>query len=278
MPTRYAIQLAYDGTDFCGWQQQPGRGRHSNPLPSIEGTVTTAIESVCGESRGVTASGRTDSGVHASGQVAHFTLTNRYHNEDRFLDALNGALPDAIRIHHLSEVPPTFSARNAVEKQYSYYYQQGPARLPHLRRFSMWDRYSLDAALMQAAADCLVGEHDFQTFASSSPGVTTTVRRITEVEIARSPVPAPGDFDPDACGLIRFRIRGTGFLKQMVRSLAGTLKQVGEKRRSVDDFVSALEGKDRNLSGPVAPANGLWLDRVWYDSPGGVPFLDQDGR
>ncbi|MDF1860566.1 MAG: tRNA pseudouridine(38-40) synthase TruA [Verrucomicrobiales bacterium] len=278
MPTRYAIILAYDGTDFCGWQRQLGTGKHANPKPSIEGTIADAIDSLCGETISVVASGRTDAGVHASGQVAHFTLSDAYHAEDHFLDGLNRLLPNSVRIHQLVPVSEAFSARDATEKQYSYYFQQGLANLPHLERYSMWNRHPLEVEWMQEATRCLLGEHDFSGFGNSSDAVTSTVRTVREVEVTEEPIPLPGNFCPERQSVIRFRIRGTGFLKQMVRSLAGTLKQVGEGRRPPCDMEMILQSCDHSQIGQVAPATGLWLDQVWYETGPGIDSLNQFGR
>lgn len=278
MSKRYAILLAYDGTDFCGWQRQLGTGKHANLKPSIEGAVADAIASLCGETVSVVASGRTDAGVHASGQVAHFTLSKAYHAEAHFLDGLNGLLPTSVRIHQLVPASEAFSARDATEKQYSYYFQQGPANLPHLERYSMWNRHPLELAWMQEATRCLVGEHDFSGFGNSSDAVTGTVRKVTEVEVTEEPIPRPGFFRSERHSVIRFRIRGTGFLKQMVRNLAGTLKQVGEGRRPPGDMRMILDSCDHSQIGQVAPAGGLWLDRVWYETDPGFDSLNQFGR
>lgn len=277
MPSRYAIQLAYDGTDYCGWQIQRGVGSHENPKPSIEGLVTQAIAESCGETVTVVASGRTDAGVHASGQVAHFDLESPRDSDDHFIDGLNTLLPGAIRVHQFGPVPSTFHAQKAIRKQYSYYFQQGAANLPHLSRYTFWDRYALDEMAMQVALQSLMGKHDFLGFSSTGANVSSTVREIHEVEVTRKAIPLPGCFDARDQSLIQVRILGSGFLKQMVRTIAGTLKQIGEGRRPAEEMDTILQSCDRKLAGPTAPACGLWLDRVWYEPQPGVDFLNGPG-
>ena len=128
---------------------------------------------------------------------------------------------------------------------------------------------------MHAALQRLVGEHDFLPFRASGAKVTTTIRHIYEAEVTREPIPQPGLFDPASHFLWRVRIVGSGFLKQMVRGIAGTLKQIGEGRRPVEDMQQILTSLDRQQVGPTAPARGLWLDRVWYPTQPGIDFLYQ---
>ncbi len=278
MPTKYAIQIAYEGTDFCGWQWQKGTGKHANPKPSVERLVAETIAKAFQEEVTVVASGRTDAGVHASGQVAHFTLNSPIPESEHSLDALNYLLDDSIRILRLTKVSESFSARSAIEKQYSYYIQQGPADLPHLRRFSLWQRRSLDSGRMQEAAPFLLGDHDFAVLGSQNAEVSSTVRTLSEMELIELPIPEPGVFAPDQQRLLRLKIRGTGFLKQMMRRIAGTLLLIGEGRQEPESIRDLLATQDRSLVGPTAPACGLWLDRVWYQKGSWFPFEDQDNE
>ncbi|MDF2378023.1 MAG: tRNA pseudouridine(38-40) synthase TruA, partial [Verrucomicrobiales bacterium] len=274
MSAKYAMILAYNGTDFCGWQIQKGTGIHENRKPSIEGTVTEAIRQLCGESSTVVSSGRTDAGVHASSQVAHFSLKAERPGA-HFADGLNAILPETIRVREIRRVPDSFSARRSVQKQYSYYFQQGAAPLPHLRKQTFWNRYPLDAAVMNEAVQTLVGEHDFLGFCGAGAQVSSTVRTLHEASVKRIPIPEPGCFAPESFSLVRIRLRGTGFLKQMVRNVAGTLRQIGEGRRPVADMASILASQDRKTAGPTAPPEGLWLDRVWYEESEEIAFLNQ---
>jgi len=272
---KFAMQLAYDGTDYCGWQIQRGTGIHKNINPSIEGTIVAAIKELCGEDAVVVASGRTDAGVHASGQVAHFTL-NAYTNADgNLLRGLNNILPTSIQIHQLGRVPGDFSARKSIQKQYSYYFQQGPCNIPHLKNYTMWNRRPLNGVKMNEAVKQLIGEHDFKSFCSSKAGVSTTVRRLYEAEVSREEITHPGLYLNETQYLWRLRLVGSGFLKKMVRGIAGTLKQIGEERRPPEDLFKILQSGNRNLVGRTAPSSGLWLDRVWYSSREGIDFLHQ---
>lgn len=273
------MQLAYDGTDFCGWQIQGGVGVHRNPRPSIAGVVTAAIGELCGEEVTLVASGRTDAGVHASGQVAHFDLMNPRGSDLHFLDGLNTLLPEAIRVCRIERVTESFRAQRATRKQYSYYFQQGPANLPHLRRYTTWNRRSLDEEAMDKALKYLLGKNDFAGFSNADANVSSTVREIYEAEVTRDSVSPPGCFDPSEQTIIRVRLIGSGFLKQMVRTIAGTLKQIGEGRRVPEDMKQILASRDREEAGPTAPAGGLWLDRVSYGTdvcPGWLSSRDYD--
>lgn len=270
---KYAIELAYDGSDFCGWQTQRGTGGHKNTLPAVEDELAAAIHERCDQRVRIVASGRTDAGVHASGQVAHFVLDDVQFSNQNLLRGLNHLLPDSIEIHRLGNVPDAFRAQNANRKQYSYYFLQGPSNIPQLKRYTMRNVRSLDGEAMDTAVKHLIGEHDFQAFSSSGANTSTTVRHIYEAEVTSEPVPQPGLFDPDTHQMWRVRLVGNGFLKQMVRTICGTLKQIGEGQRPPADIKTILESKHREQAGPTAPPNGLWLDRVWYSPQAGINFL-----
>jgi tRNA pseudouridine38-40 synthase len=270
MKRKYAIRLAYDGTDFCGWQTQNGVGDRTNPKPSIEQTLIAAILDLTGEVVTVTASGRTDAGVHASGQVAHFRLASLACPEERLLEGINHRLPESIRLLALGRAPDSFHAGRAIAKQYSYYFQVGPAHLPTLRKYTTWCRRSLDGAAMHEAARGLIGIHDFEPFMGGGSSVKSTVREIHEAEVTRDRFDSPGAFGSEGQIVWRFRLRGSGFLKQMVRRLAGTLKQIGEGRRAPGDLATILDTGNREAVGPTAPPGGLWLERVWYAEPFGL--------
>ena len=265
---KFAALIAYQGTDFCGWQKQ--RGSAADGAPSLQETFEQALGTISQEKVSVVGSGRTDSGVHAVGQVAHFILKRREWNPEILRNGLNSQLPPAIRVQAVRAVPIEFHAqRSAVSKRYSYYFQQGPCALPHLEPFSWWIRRPLDLAAMRTALANLHGQHDFRPFqASGAKPMRTTVREILEAEIVREPIALPQlaatvAGSSDLC-LVRMRLVGTGFLKQMVRGIAGTILQVGEGRRSPDCTKEILISGDRALVGPTAPARALWLERVWY--------------
>lgn len=271
--------MAYEGTGFCGWQIQRGVGRHENPKPSIEGALVSAIRALCeGEERvTVTASGRTDAGVHASGQVVHFDLTHaagRYSDEN-LRRGLIERLPDAIQVLRLSTVPPGFHAKQALRKQYSFFFQLGPAALPHLRNFTVWNRLALDHARMHTALQALVGKHNFAAFCGGGSQASSTIREIFEAEVSREAIPIPGCALDGSHHLIRIRLCGSGFLKQMVRRIAGTLRKIGEGQLPIEALETLLERGERDAEGVPAPPRGLWLDRVCYPAQEGIDFLDQ---
>lgn len=214
-------------------------------------------------------SGRTDSGVHALAQIAHFN----FEEEPRFSTeifklGLNSHLPIDIRVIDVQKVPEEFHAqRSATHKQYSYYFQQGPCPLPHLMDTTWWIQKELDVVGMQEALNYLVGEHDFKTFqATGGPKDKSTVRKILEGTVTREPMPRyPGqNLNEMGFSVVRVRLVGTGFLKQMVRGIAGTLLQIGEKSRNPAEMATILASHDRQLVSPTAPAKGLTLERVWY--------------
>jgi tRNA pseudouridine38-40 synthase len=266
---RYALLLSYAGTSFCGWQKQ--RGSAAEGDPSIQETIEKTLAEITGERVSIVGSGRTDAGVHAAGQVAHFELSKKDWDSGVLLNALNSQLPRRIRVLRASSVSPDFHAQlSAEKKQYSYYFQQGPCALPHLELYTWWIRKTLDLSAMQESARQLIGSHDFKPFQAAGGVTKTTVRKILEAEVSFEPIAFPGGTHLGTpCGLVRVRLVGTGFLKQMVRGIAGTLLQVGEKRRDSGCFQAILEAQDRDLVGPTAPSCGLWLEQVWYPAGSG---------
>jgi tRNA pseudouridine38-40 synthase len=270
---KYVVLLSYRGSHYCGWQKQ--KGSAAEGAPSIQKTIELALQQMTGEELSVVGSGRTDSGVHAAGQVAHFVLRNKVWDPTILQRGLNSILPMSIRALEVKEVEIDFHAQHSAErKQYSYYFQQGPCALPHLEPFSWWIHKRLDLEAMQKGLNHLIGEHDFKAFqgAGSKPG--STVRQILEaavtVESVGFPLTIPAFPEDSEIRLIRVRLIGTGFLKQMVRGIAGTLLQVGESRRDASCFAELLKSLDRGEVGPTAPGRALWLERVWYPEKYGV--------
>ena len=267
---KYAALISYVGTQYCGWQKQSGT--NSGDAPSIQETLELALQKITGEKFAVVGSGRTDSGVHSVGQVAHFSLKKKEWDPLILQKGLNSLLPIDIRIQALRPVPINFhSQRSASHKQYSYYFQQGPCALPHLEPYSWWIRKPLNLPAIQQALNHLKGEHDFKPFQASGSKPGPTVRRILEVQVTLESIGIPGAPHLESAltggapfGLVRVRLVGTGFLKQMVRGISGTLLQVGEDRREPDCTRLILETLDRSLVGPTAPARALWQDQVWY--------------
>jgi tRNA pseudouridine38-40 synthase len=265
---KYACRLSYLGKNYCGWQTQSLNPSKAPKLPSIQQTVEAAVSRMVGDPTRVIASGRTDAGVHAVGQVAHFVCNQEKFTAEIFKRGLNSLLPQDIRVIEVYLVAEDFHAqRSATHKQYSFYFQQGPCALPHLMDTTWWIQKTLNLEAMQKGISALVGEHDFKPFqASGAPEGRSTVRRILEAEVTRELMPAfPGcDLTEIGFSVVRVRLIGTGFLKQMVRGIAGTLLQIGEEFRPSTDVKLILDSQDRQLVGPTATAKGLTLERVWY--------------
>ncbi len=261
---KVAVLISYLGTNYCGWQTQLSAGLpRENEFPSIQSTFQSTLAKITGETVQIIGSGRTDSGVHAMGQVAHFTLKKKIWDPEILRKALNSQLPSEIRIRTAAVAHPDFHAqRSALKKQYSYFYQQGPCTIPHLERYSRWIRKPLKVDAMNEALAYLIGEHDFLPFRATGAKPGPSVRTIFEAEARLEPITFPGE--SSGFQLVRIRVVGSGFLKQMVRGIAGTLLQVGEGRRDPDCMQEILRTANRKLVGPTAPARALWLERVWY--------------
>lgn len=251
------LTLAYDGTGYAGWQRQAG-------AETIQALVETALRPLEGRAVTVHGAGRTDAGVHALGQVASVRLAHPIgaHILPR---AINANLPPAIRVLHAEEAGDGFHARFAARaKVYRYRLASGAVAHPLDLRYAWHLPQPLDLAAMQAAAALLEGRHDFAAFrtAAGEAAAASTVRRITALRIAAEPVPgwrtASGD------GLVGIEVRGDGFLRHMVRTMVGTLVEVGSGRRDAGGVAAALESRSRARAGPTAPAHGLFLVRVEY--------------
>ncbi|MDR3606163.1 MAG: tRNA pseudouridine(38-40) synthase TruA [Oligoflexia bacterium] len=264
MIKKYAALLSYAGTNYCGWQSQNRDGApREEGLPSIQETIRAALARMTGESTTIVGSGRTDAGVHAMGQLAHFVLRKKEWEAEILFKGLNSVLPADIRVLSVNPVPIEFHAQHsALKKQYSYYFQQGSSALPHLAPYSRWIKKKLDLEAMNQALGHLIGEHDFLPFRASGAKPGPSVRTIFEAEAVLEPLSFPGGAED--FGLVRVRLLGSGFLKQMVRGIAGTLLQVGEGRRDPSCIRDILASGDRKTVGPTAPARALWLERVWY--------------
>lgn len=240
--------MSYDGSDFHGWQVQPG-------LPTVQGTIEDAVSTIEGERACVEASGRTDAGVHAIGQVAAVTLQNPI-PPDNFRRAVNRLLPFTIRISHVCEVPLQFHPRyDARSKIYEYRIFREEVCPPFLRRYVTHHPYPLNEAAMMNAAAVLKGEHDFTAFAASD---ATDERGRSKVRtIYSSQVERAGD-------LLVYRVCGSGFLKHMVRNIMGVTLEVGKGNLSAADVEARLKPECGIPAGPSAPASGLFLMSVNY--------------
>lgn len=265
---KYVLVLSYLGASYCGWQRQTAPASGLNP--SIQETLEQAIERMTQEKVTVVASGRTDSGVHASGQVCHFVLKKKLWEGWVLTKGLNTHLPSDIRILQAAPISMDFHAQQSAQrKQYSYYFQQGPAVLPFASPYSWWIHKSLDVQAMQEGLNFLLGEHDFRPFQGSGAKPGPTVRTLLEAQVTQEKIQFPQVFPVSSQGdftWVRVRVVGTGFLKYMVRGIAGTLLQIGEGRRPPGDMERILKTQDRQGVGPTAPGRALWLEKVWYPS------------
>lgn len=240
--------LAYDGTNYAGWQVQEGQGR----VKTIQGTVEKALALITGERIRVTGAGRTDAGVHARGQVIHFDTDSRI-PVPSFPAALNSVLPPDIRFYGAEEVSPDFHAQyQAREKTYRYTIDCGPVPDVFLRNYACHISYQLDLPAMQEAAKLLLGTHDFRSFCASGSSVKNFVRTVKALEICQS------DF------LIYVNITADGFLYNMVRIIVGTLLEIGRGKLPSGYMAELISAQDRTLAGPTAPAKGLCLEQVVY--------------
>lgn len=296
-PTRYKLTLAYDGTDFHGWQkQEPPASEHpelvaSTPegiaegrvaMRTVQHVVERAVQAVCRERVTIKGASRTDSGVHAGGrfpdgtpggQVAAFTTmpdpakgvgwpTER--GTDTLVRALNSELPRDVLCLGAEAAPTGFDPiGDAIEKEYTYTIVSGPGRPLWDRAFVFHTWYHLDAEPMRAAAALLEGEHDFEAFAQASHGRKSTVRTIFACGVER-PTEARGD-GMERCVI---RVRGSGFLYNMVRIIAGTLMEVGRGRIDAGLIPEIIASKDRRRAGPTLPPQGLRLEWIRYPERG----------
>lgn len=245
---RIRILLAYDGTEFHGWQVQPGRS-------TIQKAVQDVVSEIEGRPVAVHASGRTDAGVHALAQVAAFSIENPIPVEN-LKKAMNRLLPRSVRVLETSEAEPDFHPRfDATAKSYEYRIWRGDVCPPFLRCYTHHYPYPLDEAAMAAGAPLLEGEHDFTAFAAADEkegAPRSKVRRILESRCERQ-----GD-------LIVYRVRGSGFLKHMVRNIVGVLLEVGKGNLGPAELLARLEPASGIPAGPTAPARGLFLVSVEY--------------
>lgn len=244
MPRTLRIDIAYDGTDFAGWQRQ------SNGI-AVQELIENALSAACGTERIVVdGASRTDAGVHARRQVASATLETRL-DDETLCAAMNARLPDSVRVRAVQTVADGFHARFwSTGKRYIYRLECSAIRDPFDLRYAAWLRRPLDVDAMRSAARHLRGRHDFAAFATSGSPRATTVRTIRHIHILRRGNKYLLGFQGDA------------FLYNQVRAMVGTLLLVGQHRLSPHDVVRILKSKDRRLAGPTAPAQGLILARV----------------
>lgn len=244
---RYKLTIAYDGRAYCGWQRQLD-------LLSVQEALESAFRSFCREDVTIVAAGRTDAGVHASGQVCHVDLAKEW-RDDVVRDAVNQHLVDErIAVLSAERVDEAFHARFSATSRHYVFKLLNRRAPPVFERGFVWHlKRKVDAAAMDKAAKLLLGRHDFSTFRDSECQAESPVRNLDRFDVFRD-----GE-------LVLFHLSARAFLHRQVRSMVGTLEQVGSGRWSEEDLVRALEARDRKACGPVAPSDGLYLERVDYD-------------
>ncbi len=242
---RVMLTIAYEGTRYCGWQQQP------NAI-TVEEVINTELQKLLGEDIQVIGASRTDSGVHAQGNVCVFDTETRIPAE-KICYALNHSLPEDIVVQSSRQVPDRFHPRKTdCEKTYEYKIWNADFIQPFNRKYTHFVYRKLDTDKMDKAAKCLLGTHDFTSFCSIHATVPDHIRTIYEAEVIREG------------NLVTIRLRGNGFLYNMVRIIAGTLIQVGTGERDVESVEKALNSLNREMAGPTAPAQGLTLVGIHY--------------
>ena len=264
MSRRIMLTVAYDGTNYSGWQIQPD-------AETIEGILDRELSRILGENIRVIGASRTDAGVHAEGAVAVFDTDSRIPGE-KFSYALNQSLPDDIVIRGSKEVAPDFHPRKTdCRKTYRYSIWHDCFPLPTNSRYTHWLHYPLNYEEMVKAAPFFKGEHDFVGFCSASTDAESTVRTIYDIEVVRDLIePVVRDDGRSYHGRIDIYVTGNGFLYNMVRIIAGTLIDVGTGKIAAGDIPGIIDSKDRTRAGNTAPAKGLTL--MNYDFLGADTF------
>jgi tRNA pseudouridine38-40 synthase len=243
------LVVAYDGTDFRGFAHQGPK----TPVRTVGGVLGAAIAKVVREPVDVVCAGRTDAGVHARGQVVSFDAVPGL-DLARLQNALNSMLGPEIVVRSADLVAPTFDARrSATARSYVYTIVNRPVADPFLARYAWWISDPLDLRLLRLGADVFIGEHDFAAFCRKGPGGSTTTRRVFDSR-----------WRDDGDGVLRFEIRSRAFCWQMVRSIVGTLVEVGNGKRRPGDLLAVLRGADRKAAAQPAPSKGLCLWDVEY--------------
>jgi tRNA pseudouridine38-40 synthase len=249
----FKLTIAYDGTNYHGWQAQSNK-------PTIQGELVSVLERLTQEHVALHGAGRTDAGVHALGQVGSFRTMSTLAAAE-FQRALNALLPHEIRIVGSEEVGPTFNARwSAKGKTYRYRLYRGKVVPPFIYRFVLHYPFPLDEDRMRAAAARFIGTHDFASFAASTGSEEDDKERSTEREIFSTELARSADNEE-----LVFTVRGRSFLRYMVRKMMGTLLDVGRGKLAPDDIDRLFELKDRSKSGPTVPPQGLVMVEVIHE-------------
>jgi len=245
---RIALLLQYDGTNFNGWQiQKSGR--------TVQGEVEKALKILLKEKTRVIASGRTDAGVHALGQVVHFDVKDPI-DLKRLCTGLNGILDKDVSIKNAYHVLPDFHARfSAVEREYIYIFYNYPLKSPFVNNKAMWLHEMLDVEYLRKVSAFLIGEKDFASFCKTISSGGNTIRKINYIEITSNN------------DLIFFRIRGNAFLHNMIRVIIGTIIEMFKKKSPPEYILEIIDGRDREFGGVTAPPYALYLNKVTYNPP-----------
>jgi len=245
---RYALLIQYDGTPFNGWQFQ-NKGR------TIQDEFEKAVKILSRETVRITASGRTDAGVHALGQVIHFDLQNEIPLQ-KICFALNGILPAELAVKNAFKVSNDFHSRfSARQREYKYYIYRYPLRTPFMRYKAMWINHSLESEYIREVTSHLVGNHDFASFCKKISVSNGTQRKVESIDVVEQD------------DLIKIRFRANAFLHNMIRIIVGTTIQMYRENREPEYIKQILNGRDRSLSGFTAPPYGLYLNQIIYDPP-----------
>jgi tRNA pseudouridine38-40 synthase len=274
--------IEYDGTDFSGWQSQSvrdpkvwdspcrqdskGEGQFQPGLRTVQGTIASVLHQILREKVNLMGASRTDAGVHALGQVAHFCTSSKMTGE-RLLISLNGLLPRDISICSVTEVRPSFHASLSAKKKTYVYLIWNSLERSAINRHRAWHVWAtLNLSQMRKASKCLIGRHDFSAFRAADSDIKTSVRRIDSIAIRRGAAccarPSSG---AQQAAPLQITVTGTGFLKHMVRNIVGTLVEIGEGKRKAEEMIAILKSKDRRKAGRTAPAHGLCLVSIVYE-------------
>ncbi|MCX6111936.1 MAG: tRNA pseudouridine(38-40) synthase TruA [Proteobacteria bacterium] len=241
----YKMIISYVGTEYCGWQVQAG-------VATVQGIIENLLSRTFDKRIILRYASRTDSGVHALGQVAGFTCESKF-TAMEIQRILNTQLPQDIAIKAVEEVDPEFDPRKAKRKTYFYLIDNGEIRDPFKINRAWWTRHRLNKSNMLAALEYFKGKKDFIAFMGSGSGAKTTIREIYDISVFEK-----GD-------VMKISFTGNGFLKQMIRNIVGTVVEIGKGRFKPEDVEKMLKSRDRRTAGITAPAYGLYLERIYYE-------------